>query len=116
MSTVKQAVHQQPAAVFRTNLPLPNRREGKVRDVYSLESQSGRTGEAGGASRMLIVATDRISAFDVVMPTPIPGKGKLLTEISTRWFELIRNLGIVNDHLLSLNAADVPGLTSAQRT
>ena len=61
-------------AVFSTDLPLPGRRQGKVRDVYTLP---GRTPPA-----LLVVATDRVSAFDVVMPTPMPGKGRLLTQVS----------------------------------
>src|SRR5262245_18038590 len=97
------------AAVFSTDLPLPSRRQGKVRDIYNLPAASGQP------ARMLIIASDRISAFDVVMPTPIPGKGKLLTEISLRWFELIRALNIVEDHLLSTKPTDVPGLNDAQR-
>ena len=56
---------------------LPLWRRGKVRDVYLL-------GES-----LLIVATDRISAFDVVLPTPIPGKGALLTQLSLFWFSLL---------------------------
>ena len=80
---------------MRTDLPLPGRREGKVRDIYGLAAVAGRP------PRLLIVATDRISAFDVVLPTPIPGKGRLLTEISLKWFELIRGLGIIGDHVVS---------------
>jgi len=96
-------------AVMTTNLPLPGRRQGKVRDIYRLPATGGRP------PRVLIVATDRISAYDVVMPTPIPGKGRLLTEISTRWFEFIRARDIIADHLLSTDPDDVPGLSEAQR-
>ena len=65
-----------PAAIFKTDLPeLVNR--GKVRDLYKL----------GG--RMMIVATDRISAFDVVMGRPVPGKGVLLTQMSRFWLETL---------------------------
>ncbi|MHC4787046.1 MAG: phosphoribosylaminoimidazolesuccinocarboxamide synthase, partial [Planctomycetota bacterium] len=96
--------------LVRTDLPLPDRREGKVRDIYGLPA------EAGQAPRLLIVATDRISAFDVILPTPIPGKGRLLTDISLKWFELIRALGITGDHVVSGNAADVPGLEAGQRS
>ena len=64
-----------PPAVVETRLEgLKLHWRGKVRDVYDLDD------------RLLIVATDRISAFDCVIPTPIPGKGRLLTEISTMWF------------------------------
>jgi phosphoribosylaminoimidazole-succinocarboxamide synthase len=104
---------QTQAAVFQTDLPFPDRRQGKVRDIYSVPPTSG-----DGAPRVLIIATDRISAFDVVMPTPIPGKGRVLTEISTQWFEHIRpmRIGGIGDHLLSTNPADVPGLNEQQRS
>lgn len=92
-------------AVAETHLPLPNRRHGKVRDVY------GHT----DADKLVIIATDRISAFDVVLPTPIPGKGRLLTDISTRWFRWIEALGIVPTHLLSVDATDLPGLNAEQQ-
>ena len=97
-------------AVFQTNLPLPDRRQGKVRDIYRVP------GAAGESGRVLIVASDRISAFDVVMPTPIPTKGKVLTDISMKWFELIRSLKLVGDHVISTSPDDVPGLDAAQRT
>jgi phosphoribosylaminoimidazole-succinocarboxamide synthase len=96
--------------VFETHLPLPGRRQGKVRDIYQIPPTLGQPG------RVLIIASDRISAFDVVMPTPIPGKGRILTEISLRWFEFIRKLDLVSDHLISEHPADVPGLTPVQRT
>ena len=73
-------------AIFRTDLDLPGRRQGKVRDVYDLPG-----------SRLLVVATDRLSAFDVVMPTPIPGKGEMLTQMSNFWFA--RTVHIVPNHL-----------------
>lgn len=63
-------------ALLQTNLPLP-RRQGKVRDVYDLGEQ------------LLIVSTDRISAFDYILPSGIPGKGQLLTAMSRFWFEQI---------------------------
>ncbi len=96
-------------AVVETRLPLPDRRQGKVRDIYRVPA----TGDT--PARVLIVASDRISAFDVVMPTAIPGKGKVLTQISTRWFELIREAGLIGDHLISTDPADVPGLTADDR-
>jgi phosphoribosylaminoimidazole-succinocarboxamide synthase len=80
------------AVVFRTAVPGVPRREGKVRDVYDL------------GDRLVIVATDRVSAFDWVMPTPIPGKGELLTKLSLFWFDF---LGVPN-HLLSTDVADLP--------
>ena len=94
--------------VYRTDFSLPDRREGKVRDVYRVP-MDGRT------DPLLIVASDRMSAFDVVMPTPFPGKGRLLTEISLAWFERLRTAGIVTDHLMSTDPADVPGLNDTER-
>ena len=95
-------------AVYRTNFDLPDRREGKVRDVYRVPME-GRT------DPLLIVASDRMSAFDVVMPTPFPGKGRLLTEISLAWFHRLRSAGIITDHLLSTKPTDVPGLSAEEQ-
>ena len=81
-------------ALMETRLPLP-RRQGKVRDVYDL-------GES-----LLIVSTDRISAFDFVLPCGIPQKGRLLTQMSRFWFDALS----VRHHLL---ATDVPASLSAQ--
>lgn len=88
-------------ALFETRLNLPGRRQGKVRDVYTLPGHRGR-------DALLIVATDRVSAFDVVMPTAIPGKGRLLTEISTWWFRFIEQRGLARTHVLSTDARDIP--------
>jgi phosphoribosylaminoimidazole-succinocarboxamide synthase len=74
------------------NLKLEKR--GKVRDVYDLGSE------------LLIVATDRISAFDVVMAEPIPGKGRVLTAISKFWFEALKE--ICPNHLISLDPDEYP--------
>ena len=63
-----------PTVLMNTNLPLPLFMRGKVRDVYDL------------GDKLLIVSTDRISAFDVVLPCGIPDKGKVLTELSAFWF------------------------------
>lgn len=84
-------------AVEQTNLPgLPVRR-GKVRDIYDLGDE------------ILLVATDRISAFDVILPTPIPGKGRLLTSISAFWFNHFRD--VTPHHMLELiTDAAPPGL------
>ena len=83
------------AAVFETTLEgLRLTARGKVRDIYDL-----------GAA-LLIVASDRISAFDVVMPNPIPDKGKLLTQLSRFWFERIGDL--VETHLIATEVADFP--------
>ena len=85
------------SAVFETNLlGLSLRRRGKVRDIYDL-------GDA-----LLIVASDRISAFDVVMNDPIPDKGKILTQISAFWFSQIGNL--VPHHLISTDVAAFPAV------
>jgi len=96
-------------AVFETHLPLHGRRQGKVRDVYELPATPGH------APQLLVVATDRISAFDVVMPTPVPGKGQLLTTISVGWFRFLRSLGIVTDHLVSTDVSAIAGLDGTQR-
>ena len=73
---------------------LTLRGRGKVRDVYDL------------GDRLLIVATDRISAFDVVMPNPIPDKGRILTQLSHFWFDLTRD--VVPNHILSTDVGDYP--------
>ncbi len=90
-------------AVFETHLPLPNRRQGKVRDVYELPDRG-----PDAPAALLIVASDRLSAFDVVMKTPVPGKGRLLTEMSRRWFDFIRDQGLAETHVLSFEATDLP--------
>lgn len=121
MSTVnpqQAAAMTEAPAVFQTDLPFPNRRQGKVRDIYRLPPRPGSPGSPGipGARpRMLIVATDRISVFDVVLPTAVPGKGRLLTDISTRWFGFIRQRSIIGDHLLSIDPSDLPDLADEQR-
>lgn len=75
------------APVFETNLRgLKRIHRGKVRDIYALDDE-----------RMLIVTTDRLSAFDVVLPDPIPEKGRVLTQISNFWFG--RTGHIVPNHL-----------------
>ena len=93
--------------VLETNLDFPNKRRGKVRDLYELTLENG-------AEALLIVATDRVSAFDVVMANGLPGKGVLLTQISKFWFEMFS--GELDHHLISTDVADVPGLDAAQRT
>jgi phosphoribosylaminoimidazole-succinocarboxamide synthase len=86
--------------LLETRLNLPGPRRGKVRDVYELPDDSGE--------RLLIVATDRISAFDVVMPTPIAGKGRVLTRLSTFWLRFIEQAGICRTHLISDDVGHVP--------
>ena len=71
-------------------------RSGKVRDLYEV-----------GPDRLLLVASDRMSAFDVVLPTDIPDKGRVLTGLSRFWFD--RTAPIVANHLLSVDPGDVPG-------
>lgn len=79
---------QMTTVISQTDFPgLTLRGRGKVRDIYDL------------GDKLLIVATDRLSAFDVVLPTPIPDKGKVLTQISLFWFETLAN--IVPNHVLS---------------
>ena len=74
-------------ALFESNIEsLPLVARGKVRDIYAI-----------GDDRLLIVTTDRLSAFDVVMPTPIPGKGEVLTQLANFWFAKLQH--IVPNHL-----------------
>ena len=80
------------AAVPTTNLhSLPLLARGKVRDIYAV-----------GADRLLMVASDRLSAFDVVMKAPVPGKGRLLTQMALFWFEHLKR--IVPNHLTGRSA------------
>lgn len=81
-----------PKTVQQTNLPLPLVGRGKVRDVYSI-----------GTDKLLIVTSDRLSAFDVVLPNPIPYKGQVLTQISNFWFNHFS--GKVNHHLITTEVA-----------
>ena len=90
-------------AVTTTNLPLGTPLRGKVRDCYRITD--GRYGDA-----MLIVSTDRISAFDWVLPTPIPDKGRVLTAISTFWFDLLSSGPHPIAHHLITTDVDAMGL------
>ena len=82
-------------AVSETNLETLNLiKRGKVRDIYDL------------GDCLLMVATDRISAFDVVMPNPVPEKGKILTRISLFWFEIMKPF--LPNHVISANVDDYP--------
>jgi phosphoribosylaminoimidazole-succinocarboxamide synthase len=83
-------------ALLDTHLPFP-KRAGKVRDVYDL------------GDSLLIIATDRISAFDCIMPNGIPDKGKILTQLSLFWFDLVQ--GEFDNHLLSADVANYPAAT-----
>ena len=81
-------------ALYESSLPhLTLRNRGKVRDIYELD-----------AGHLLIVTTDRLSAFDVVLPQPIPGKGEVLTRVSNFWFERTRD--IVPNHLSNRPLSD----------
>ena len=93
-------------ALLATDLDLPNKRTGKVRDLYDVTLDSGD-------EALLIIASDRISAFDVVMQNGLPGKGVVLTQISKFWFDHFSSE--INHHLISTDVADVPGLTDAER-
>ena len=73
-------------------LPLIGR--GKVRDIYSVDD-----------SHLLLVTTDRLSAYDVVMRDPVPGKGEVLTKISLFWFRMMSD--IIENQLTELTVADV---------
>lgn len=90
-------------ATFATDLSLPGFRKGKVRDTYTLPGAGG-----DGRDAILMVATDRISAFDVVMPTPIPGKGRVLTSIAAFWLRWIESEGLSKTHLLSTDDRSIP--------
>jgi phosphoribosylaminoimidazole-succinocarboxamide synthase len=88
-------VEDQPRLCIETELPeFPLVRRGKVRDVYEVDG------------KLLMIATDRISAFDVVLPTPIPMKGAVLTQISRFWFDMLRDL--VPNHMVSVNVDEFP--------
>ena len=80
--------------VTTTDLPLPKFSVGKVRDTYDL------------GDRLLMVATDRISAFDFIMPNGIPDKGRVLTQLSAFWFDRLSD--IIANHLISVDEADLP--------
>jgi phosphoribosylaminoimidazole-succinocarboxamide synthase len=90
------------STLSQTSIPgLPLWRRGKVRDVYAL------------GDRLLIVATDRISAFDVVLPTPIPAKGTVLTQLSLFWFRLLAD--VVPNHVLTADVSEYPSELHAYR-
>jgi phosphoribosylaminoimidazole-succinocarboxamide synthase len=85
--------------VLQTNLPLPLFGRGKVRDTYDL------------GDHLLMVATDRLSAFDAILPNGIPDKGRVLTLLSAFWFG--RTGEIVPNHLITIETADLPESLSA---
>lgn len=89
------------AVLLHTELPLPRFGIGKVRDTYDL------------GERLLMVTTDRLSAFDCMLPNGIPGKGEVLTRLSAFWFD--RTKDIVPNHLISTDVADLPAAVQGQR-
>jgi phosphoribosylaminoimidazole-succinocarboxamide synthase len=78
-----------------TDLGLPHVHSGKVRDIYAV-----------GDDRLLMVTSDRLSVFDVVLAEPIPNKGRVLTAMTAFWFEQLE--GVVGSHLISTDVADLP--------
>jgi len=86
--------------IVSTDLPLTLHARGKVRDVYEVGDD------------LLIVATDRISAFDHILPTPIPDKGRVLTQLSAFWFEQTRS--IVANHVITVDVDAMPEAVSAR--
>ncbi|MFZ9962931.1 MAG: phosphoribosylaminoimidazolesuccinocarboxamide synthase, partial [Burkholderiales bacterium] len=81
-------------SITKTNLTsLEFVYRGKVRDIYQVD-----------ADRLLVVQTDRLSAFDVILPDPIPGKGRLLTELSIFWFKRLQH--VIPNHLLTNTASE----------
>jgi phosphoribosylaminoimidazole-succinocarboxamide synthase len=93
---VKEPVKSvQTPIILETNLPgVPRHSRGKVRDVYQVDGQ------------LLIVATDRISAFDYILPTGIPEKGRVLTQLSIFWFDFLRD--VTPTHFLTAAVSDYP--------
>lgn len=84
------------STLYESSIPVvPLVARGKVRDIYAV-----------GEDRLLLVATDRLSAFDVVLPDPIPGKGRVLTQLSLFWFDFLG--GLVPNHLVTANVDEYP--------
>jgi len=89
--------------VTKIDLPdLPLYKRGKVRDIYDFND------------KLLFVATDRVSAFDYILPQGIPGKGKVLTEISVFWFNYLQD--IIKNHLISAKTEDFPEAAKKYQT
>ena len=103
-------IDQLPQTLMRTDLSLPGQRQGKVRDIYQATLDDG-------TDVLLIIASDRISAFDVVMPNGVPGKGVVLTQISKFWFDMVGTQfgDRIRHHLLATNADAVHGLSADER-
>src|SRR4030067_2534975 len=88
--------------VLKTEIPgIKPIRRGKVRDIFDL------------GDYLLLVASDRVSGFDVVLPNGIPGKGRILTQISLYWFKQME--GIIPNHLVSVRAEEFPPVCQASR-
>src|SRR4030066_1373625 len=84
-----------PKSIQQTNFPkLKFLNRGKVRDLYAVNEY------------LLLVASDRISAFDVIMPNPIPGKGVILNRMSAFWFKQMED--IIDNHIISTEVSDYP--------
>jgi phosphoribosylaminoimidazole-succinocarboxamide synthase len=92
----------QPRKIRASDLPLPKIGRGKVRDIYAV-----------GDDRALLLTTDRVSAFDVVMAETIPMKGAVLTQISAYWFNELE--GVVPHHMISADADEIIGAVPALR-
>src|SRR6186713_998086 len=88
-------------ALTSTALDLPLLRRGKVRDVYDLGAE------------LLIVTTDRLSAFDVVLPQGIPDKGRVLNQLSLFWFKRLES--VIPNHILAADVADFPARLKPHR-
>ena len=91
------------SALYETHLQsLPLVARGKVRDIYAV-----------GSDHLLIVTTDRLSAFDVILPDPVPGKGAILTAVSNFWFARMRH--VIPNHLADMTLEDaVPDAAERQ--
>jgi phosphoribosylaminoimidazole-succinocarboxamide synthase len=99
---LNQALRHANGAILRTQLgEIPLVARGKVRDIYDL------------GDHLLLVTTDRLSAFDCILPTPIPDKGRVLNQISVFWFEHFA--GMVRNHLVSAEFEDFPGILHPYR-
>ena len=89
-------------ALLKVELPnLKPTKSGKVRDIFDF------------GDSLLIVTSDRISAFDVIMPNGVPDKGKILTQISLFWFEYLKD--IIENHIISTDIKDFPGAAKGQK-
>jgi phosphoribosylaminoimidazole-succinocarboxamide synthase len=91
-----------PQVILQTDLSLPLVARGKVRDIYQV-----------GSNQLLIVATDRISAFDYILPTGIPRKGEVLNRISLFWFDFLKT--IIPNHLITADTGNYPAMLWGHR-